>query len=105
MNKSHKKYTRTLGQVQWMFIEDQQLYNSVDSLSEKSYLLKCVIKCLPSKPYACDKQENCWGMLAEGKTETKIQHQSSPQIVHTQYSNKHNVYILNAILLSNHKID
>lgn len=33
-----KKCTCVLGQVQWMFIENQQLYNSVDSLLEKSYL-------------------------------------------------------------------
>lgn len=39
-------------------------------------------------------------MLAEGKNETKTQRQSSPQIVHNQCSNKHNVYILNAKLFS-----
>lgn len=63
-----------------MFIENQQLHNSVDNLSDKSYWNKMSTKQAGSL-YTCHKSENCWGVLAEG--ETKIQCQSAPQIVHT----------------------
>lgn len=51
-----------LGPVRWMFIENQQLYDSVDSLSENLYM---------STKQGRATHENWWGggVLAEGETE------------------------------------
>lgn len=58
-----------------MFIEDQQLDNSMDSLSEK--MCNKMSTKQAGSLYLCHKRENCWRMLAEGKTETTIQHQKA----------------------------
>lgn len=72
-----------------MFIE--QLYNSVNSLSEKFEM--CNKKVYQASSIHVTNMIIVGRMLAEGKNETKTQCQSSPQIVHNQCSNTMCIYI------------
>lgn len=71
MTSWNDKGTYILGLIQWMFIEDQQLDNSMDSLSEK--MCKKMSTKQAGSLYLRHKCENSRRMLAEGKTETTIQ--------------------------------